>query len=126
MQVGQFVRVAGLVQAHQHNGKVGRIRKVLDPSSGRCVVMLADETSINIKPANLQVTDCWSAWQSMEEERVRLNPPPPLWDEVYDRQSLVWRHPGILWMLATMQSSHLTRFRQNASIVAAVRKSTHE
>jgi hypothetical protein len=100
LQVGQLVYVMGLVQAHQHNGKVGIIQKALDPSSGRCVVMLDDrKTIINIKPANLQVADSWSAWRSIEEERVRLNPPPPLWDEVYDRQSLVWRHPGMIWMI---------------------------
>ena len=102
LEVGQLVCVVGLVQAHQHNGKVGTIEKVSDPSSGRCVVMLDDGTTLNIRPANLQVTDSWSAWWSMEEERVRLNPPPPLWDEDYDRQSLVWRLPGMLRMMAAM------------------------
>jgi hypothetical protein len=96
LKVGQLVYVVGLVQAHQHNGKVGEVQTVFDQSSGRCVVMLEDGSTLKIKPENLEATDASSVWLRDEEEQVRLNPPPPLWDEVYDSQSLVWRHPGII------------------------------
>ena len=67
LQVGQLVFVVGLVQAHQHNGKVGTIEKVLDPSSGRCVVVLDDGLSLNIwsLPGMLGmmvVLDRWRWW----------------------------------------------------------------
>ncbi len=58
LQVGQLECVAGLIQARKHNGKVGTIQQAFDPSSGRCVVMLHDGSSVlNIKPENLEVTD---------------------------------------------------------------------
>ena len=127
LSVGQRVRVVGLVQAQQHNGKPGSVSSAVDESSGRCGVTLDDGSSLNIKPINLvlepdppalstslstassrgsaahPVTDRMSAWSREEEERVRLNPPPPLWDEVHDNRSIVFSHPQFKDMLCDWQ-----------------------
>ena len=126
LSIGQRVRVAGLVQAQQHNGKVGSVSSGVDESSGRCGVSLDDGSSLNIKPTNLipepdtpalsaspstsssrgsaaPVTDRMSTWLREEEERVRLNPPPPLWDEVHDDRSIVFSHPQFKDMLRDWQ-----------------------
>ena len=127
LSVGQRVRVVGLVQAQQHNGKPGSVSSAVDESSGRCIVTLDDGSSLNIKPINLvlepdppalsaslstassrgsaahPVTDRMSVWSREEEERVRLNPPSPLWDEVHDNRSIVFSHPQFKDMLCDWQ-----------------------
>lgn len=126
LSVGQRVRVTGSVQAQQHNGKPGSVSGAVDESSGRCCVTLDDGSSLNFKPINLvlepdppaisaplstatsrgntePVTDRMSTWLREEEERVRLNPPPPLWDEVHDNRSIVFSHPQFKDMLRDWQ-----------------------
>ena len=54
MEVGDLVRIRGLVSKPEHNGKSGRII-TLDEGSGRHVVRLRDDdgTMLSLKPANI-------------------------------------------------------------------------
>ncbi len=47
------MRVAGLVAAHQHNGKSGTVCSAVDQSTGRVEVTLDEGGSLKIKPFNL-------------------------------------------------------------------------
>ena len=47
------MRVAGLVAAHQHNGKSGTVCSAVDQSTGRVDVTLDEGGSLKMKPFNL-------------------------------------------------------------------------
>jgi len=76
--LGCRVRVMGLVQAAQHNGKMGVVIAPLDLQTGRIGVKLEEGCEIRIKPCNMQLqqhpddddldaatTDSKQAWCSM-------------------------------------------------------------
>lgn len=52
-QVGALVQVNGLVNATQHNGKIGVVRGY-DEETARYIVQLQGGASMKIKPENLK------------------------------------------------------------------------
>lgn len=51
--IGTQVKIQGLVNAKQHNGKTGGVIKTYDEETGRVSVRLSDGATIDVKPANL-------------------------------------------------------------------------
>ena len=86
---GQKVRVQGLVNAAQHNGKIGYVRKGLtqQAAEGRIGVKCEDGTVLSLKRKNIEL---------LESPPPPPPPPPPLpprtggaWDDVTEQQAIL-------------------------------------